>query len=65
MRQGWRGWEQVLTCGRCEGKRTDIRARATLNLVSRYYVLVPEYPGNLTQHDALKTLTSAEARLAG
>lgn len=61
--KGWRGWEQLLTCERCQGTRRDIRARATLKLVRRTYDLPDSYPGDLSQHDALKILTRHDAEM--
>lgn len=51
---GIRVWEQELTCPHCEGKRLDRRAHGTLRLVGRSYALREDYPGTLSQHDALQ-----------
>lgn len=61
IKRGRRVWDQLLTCPRCEAQRHDQRSHGTLTLENRYYDLWTDYPGTLSQHDALAILMDHDA----
>lgn len=58
-----RGWEQELSCDRCETVRSDFRARGSMRLLGRSYRYKhDDYPGMVKQKSALRDLVEHDTR---
>jgi hypothetical protein len=53
---GLRLWSQDFECSRCKATRHDRRARATFDLLRRWYDLPAGYPGRMSRAEALRAL---------
>lgn len=61
--KGYRFYDDLLTCGRCTTERHDRRTTSyPFKLIKRGYDYAINYPGSLSQADALQILIESDAK---